>query len=455
MGEMDPLVLSRIQFALTIGFHFIFPSVTIGLAWFNVYFMTRYLRSGSAADRGVARFWIGIFALSFVIGVASGVAMEFQFGTNWARYSRFVGDIFGAPLAAEGILAFFLESSFLALLVFGWDRVSRRTLWAASVAVAFGATLSAFWIIAANSWQQTPAGYRLVEGAGRPELTSFFQAVFNASTVPRFLHTVDAALIAGAFFVLGIGAWFLLAGRHLELARASLRAGLPAALVFSALELGLGHYHAVQVAGTQPEKLAAIEGLFETQRGAPALLFGIPDRDAQAVRGAVKVPGALSLLAKFDADAEIRGLKDFPKENWPPLGLTFYPFHLMVALGMFFIAFSAAGVFLLWRKKLFDGSVPGRLFLRAALLAIPLPIIACELGWITAEVGRQPWVVYRLLKTSDAYSATVPAGQIFLTLILFSAVYLLLLVLWIYLLRKKMIRGPDPAGGIGEGEGKS
>jgi cytochrome d ubiquinol oxidase subunit I len=450
---VDALLLSRIQFGLTVGFHFIFPSVTIGLSWLIVIFMTRWLGSGKEEDGSLARFWIKLFALSFAVGVASGVAMEFQFGTNWADYSRFVGDIFGAPLAAEGVFAFFLESAFLALLIFGWGRVSRRMLWLSSVLVAAGATLSAFWILVANSWQQTPAGYRLVDG--RAELTSFLDAVFNPSTVPRFLHTVDATLIAGSFFVMGISAWFLLRGRHTEFAKRSFKPALVIAFVTSVLELGFGHYHAVQVAETQPEKLAAVEGLFETQKRAPALLFGVPDAEEETVHAAVEIPAGLSLLAHFDADAEMTGLKDFPRDEWPPLGLTFYPFHLMVALGMFFIGFTAAGVLLMWRKRIFEGGVLPRLFLKAAVAAIPLPIIANELGWITAEVGRQPWVVYRLLRTSDAFSPAVPARQVLLSLSAFSLLYLLLIFAWIYLLRREMRRGPEPAAAAEGKEARS
>ncbi|MBU1707440.1 cytochrome ubiquinol oxidase subunit I, partial [bacterium] len=245
---MDVVLLSRIQFALTIGFHFIFPPLTIGLSWLIFWIMTKYKKTGEDIYRKMARFWIKVFTLSFAIGVATGIVMEFQFGTNWSEYSRFVGDIFGAPLAAEGIFAFFLESSFLALLVLGWNRLSVKVHWFSSLMVAFGSTLSALWIIIANSWQQTPAGFEIVDG--RAVLTNFWAAAFNPSTIPRYLHTVDAALISGAFFMMGLSAWFLLKGRHMEFAKRSLKLGLIVAFVTSALELGLGHYHAVQVANT-------------------------------------------------------------------------------------------------------------------------------------------------------------------------------------------------------------
>ena len=432
---MDTVLLSRIQFALTVGFHFIFPPLTIGLAWLIVWIMTKYKNTGDELYRRMARFWIKVFALSFAVGVATGITMEFQFGTNWSEYSRFVGDIFGAPLAAEGIFAFFLESVFIGVLLFGWNRVSVKVHWFSSLMVAFGSTLSAFWIIVANSWQQTPAGYHIV--GGRAELTSFWAAVFNPSTIPRYLHTVDGALITGAFFMLGVSAWFILKNRHTDFAQNSLKMALIVLFIASVAQLGVGHYHAVQVAQTQPEKLAAVEGLFETQKRAPALVFGIPDKEAETMRWAIKVPGLLSLLAFGNLDAEVKGLKDFPKDEWPPLGLTFYPFHIMVALGMFFIAFSAVGVFLLWKKRLFSNM----LFMKIALWSIPLPFISNELGWITAEVGRQPWIVYHLLKTRDAVSVTVPAWQVLFSIIIFCLIYVLLFGAWIFLLRRQLAHG--------------
>jgi cytochrome d ubiquinol oxidase subunit I len=361
--------------------------------------------------------------------------MEFQFGTNWSEYSRFVGDIFGAPLAAEGVFAFFLESVFVGVLLFAWNRVSVKVHWFSSLMVAIGSTLSGFWIIVANSWQQTPAGYHIV--GERAELTNFWAAVFNPSTIPRYLHTIDGAFITGAFFMLGVSAWFILKNRHTEFAQSSFRIALIVALIASVAQLGLGHYHAVQVAHTQPEKLAAVEGIFETQKRAPVLLFGIPDKEAETVRGAIKIPGVLSLFAFGSLDAEVQGLKDFPKEEWPPLGLTFYPFHIMVLLGIYFIAFSVIGVFLLWKKRLFSNN----LFMTIALWSIPLPFISNELGWITAEVGRQPWIVYHLLKTRDAFSVTVPAWQVLLSIIIFCLIYILLFGVWVFLIKRQLERG--------------
>jgi cytochrome d ubiquinol oxidase subunit I len=436
---LDPVLLARIQFAVTVGFHFIFPPLTIGMGWLIFYFMNRYKKTKDDLFKGIARFWIKVFALTFAVGVATGIVLEFQFGTNWAAYSRFVGDIFGAPLAAEGIFAFFLESTFVGVLIWGWKRFSARTLWFASLMVAVGATLSAFWIIVANSWMQTPVGYEVI--GGRAELTDFWAAVFNPSTLPRYLHTIDACLITGAFFMMGISAWYLRRGEHEDFARKSFKVSLVAGFIAAVLQLPLGHYHAVQVAQTQPEKLAAFEGLFETQKEAPLLIFGIPDAEEKTVHAAVKVPGLLSFLVGFDTRTEVKGLNDYPTDEWPPLGLTFYSFHLMFILGLYFIGLTALGIFMLWRKKLFGS----RFFMTLAFLSLPLPLVANELGWIAAEVGRQPWIVYRLLKTSEAISVTVPAGQILASLIMFSAIYLLLGALWIFLLRREVKKGPEVA----------
>jgi cytochrome d ubiquinol oxidase subunit I len=390
----------------------------------------------------MARFWSKILTITFVVGVVTGIPLEFQFGTNWAFYSRFVGDIFGAPLAAEGIFSFFLESVFIAVLVYGWNRFSVKTLWFASLMVAIGATLSGFWIIVANSWMQTPAGYHLMNG--RAELVNFWAAIFNPSTLPRYFHTICGAFMTAAFFITGVAAFLRLKGRRDEFVTRALKAGLVVAFVASVAQLGLGHWHAIQVAHTQPEKLAAIEGIFETQKSAPALLFGIPDADEETMRAAVRIPGLLSLLAFGSFDAEVMGLKEFAKEMWPPLSLTFYPFHLMIALGMYFIAFGALGTFLLWKKRLFES----KWFLKLALFSIPLPFIANELGWMTAEVGRQPWAVYHIIETRDAVSASVPAGQILFTIIMFSIIYIFLFALWIYLLRSVIASETKQSHGI-------
>jgi len=437
---MDPVFLARLQFGLTVGFHYIFPVITIGTAWLIAWMLWRYLRTGDEAWGRTARFWIRVFAVTFVVGVATGITMEFQFGTNWAHYSRFVGDIFGAPLAAEGVFAFFLESTFMGVLLFGERRVSRGVYAFSGLMVAVGSTLSGFWIVVANSWQQTPAGYEIIDGKAR--LTSFGEAVFNPSTVPRYLHTIDGALIAGAFFVLGLSAWFLLKKRHVEFAQRSIRVGLVAGVVASALQWPLGHYHAVQVAETQPVKLAAFEGIWETTDRAPLLIFGIPNVAEQRTDFKVAWPNMLSIGVGGSADTVVQGLEDFPEDEWPPIMVPFGSFHVMVGFGVYFVCFTGVGLLLLWRKRLVDN----RWFLKLAVLSIPLPIIANELGWIAAEVGRQPWVVQGLLRTEDAASKMVPAGQILATIVGFSLVYAALFAVWIFLLARKMRRGPEEPG---------
>lgn len=443
---MDPVLLARIQFAFTVGFHYIFPPLTIGMAWLIFWLMTRYKNTGEEFYKGVARFWLKLFAITFAVGVATGLTMEFQFGTNWAQYSRFVGDIFGPALAAEGILAFFLESAFMGVLIFGWDRLRPATMWFASLMVAVGSTMSALWILIANSWMQTPAGHEIVNG--KVVLISFWAAVFNPSFLPRFTHTVTSCLLTGAFFMMGISAWYLLKNKHVAFSRESLRIGLLMAFVTSIAVILFGHSHAVQVTETQPEKLAAIEGLFETQRAAPVLLFGIPDYEEEVVHYEIQIPGLLSLFAYDDWNAEIKGLKDFPKEHWPPLILTFYPFHLMVGLGSAFFMLAAWGMYLKWKNKLFTNPW----FLRAAVLFTPLPIVAGELGWITAEVGRQPWIVYKVMKTADAISPAVSSGELIFSLFLFGSIYSLLFFAWIYLLRREIGHGPAVSDTNSNGE---
>ena len=437
---MDVVLLSRIQFALTIGFHFLFPPITIGLAWLLVGIEWRGWRTGDAAWVRMGKFFGKLLALTFAVGVATGIVMEFQFGTNWAQYSKFVGDIFGAPLAAEGVLAFFLESGFLGLYLFGRNRVSKGAHWFSILMVAVGSTISAFWILVANSWQQTPAGYVLREG--RAELLDFWAAVFNPSTLPRFFHTVDAALITGAFFVAGIAAYLLRRNRDDGLARGAVKLAIVVGLVASLAEVfPSGHLHARQVAHTQPEKFAAIEGLYTSQSAAPAVLFAYPVTRPPELKAKIEIRGLLSWLAFGDVNARIRGISEFPPTDRPPLWLTFVSFHNMVVLGLYFIAAMAWGTWLLRRGTLWDS----RRYLALLMISIPLPLAACQLGWMAAEVGRQPWIVYQLLRTSDAVSGAVPAGDVLFSIVLFSILYLLLGVLFVFLLVREIRHGPEPA----------
>jgi len=436
--ELDPVLLARIQFAMTIGFHFIFPPVSIGLAWLLVIIEGLGWRRADEVYIRMGKFFGKLLAITFAVGVATGIVMEFQFGTNWAEYSKFVGDIFGAPLAAEGVFAFFLESAFLGVYLFGRNRLPKSIHWFSILMVAVGSTISAFWILVANSWQQTPSGYIIQNG--RAELTSFFDAVFNPSTMIRFFHTVDAALITGAFAMAGVAAWLLLKDNGSVMARRALKLSIIFGLVVSLLELfPFGHVHAVQVAETQPEKLAAIEGLIDGQTNAPMVLFGVPSEDPPRLDYSIEVPGVLSWLAHGDANAYVKGLNDFPTDEIPPFWLTFVSFHSMVGLGMYFIAVMLVGIFLIYRKKIWNQ----RWFLKLLVLSTPLPIIACQLGWISAEVGRQPWVVYKVMKTADAISLTVSAEEILFSIILFGLIYLFLGVLYIYLVVREVKHEPE------------
>lgn len=429
---MDALTLARIQFAVTVGFHFIFPPITIGLGWLLVIAEWFGWKKDDAVYEQVAKFFAKLFAITFAVGVATGIVMEFQFGTNWATYSKYVGDIFGAPLAAEGVFAFFLESTFLGLYLFGRGRVSRRLHWFSSLMVAVGATLSAFWIIVANSWQQTPTGY--VVRNGRAELTDFWAAVFNPSTLPRYFHTVVAALVTGAFLVAGVAAYHLLKDPRSAFARKAIKLGVAWGLIVSCLEvMPFGHLHAQQVARTQPEKFAAIEGLYTSQEGAPLVMFAVPFSPPPQLRATIEVPGLLSWMAFGDAGAHVQGIDAFPVQNRPPLWLTFVSFHNMVALGMWFIAIMAWAAWRWYQDRLWED----RLTLKLLLWSIPLPVAACQLGWVAAEVGRQPWIVYGLLRTNEAHSPSVTAGEIAASLVGFSLVYLALGALWFTLMYRK------------------
>jgi len=440
---MDLVFLSRLQFALTIMFHYLFPPLSIGLGLIMVIIEARFLRTGDPAYESLARFWTRIFAVNFAVGVATGIVMEFEFGTNWATYSRFVGDVFGSALAAEGIFAFFLESGFLAVLVFGWDRVSRRTHFFATLMVFLGSMFSAVWIVIANSWQQTPAGFHIVgHGAeARAEITNFWAMVFNPSSVHRLGHVLLGSFIQGAFFVLSVCAWYILKMRHEDLAKRSFRIALVVAAASSVLMLVSGHEQAKAVAVNQPAKLAAFEGHFKQQPGGTGMyLFGVPDVKAQRVRDGVSIPGMLSYLVHDDASKPVTALDRFPADERPPVQIPFQTYHLMVALGMFFIGVSLLGLFLLWRKRLFSQ----RWLLWVFVVAVLGPILANESGWVAAEVGRQPWVVYGLLRTSDAVSAVLVPQQVLASIIMFGLLYLALGVIWVTVLHTKIQHGPEP-----------
>ncbi|MEZ6015852.1 MAG: cytochrome ubiquinol oxidase subunit I [Planctomycetota bacterium] len=482
---MDVLLLSRIQFALTIMFHYLFPPLTIGLGIVLVYLDGRWVWTKDRAYERAARFWTKVFALNFGIGVATGIVMEFEFGTNWSTYSRFVGDVFGSALAAEGIFAFFLESGFLALLVFGWDRISPRLHFFSTIMVALGSIFSSVWIVIANSWQQTPAGSHIVpilrDGAPwvvagetmmRAEVTDFWAMVLNPSTLHRLVHVWLAAFVLGAFFVMSISAWYLLRRRHLDFARRSFRGALGLALVSSVALAFSGHLQAKMVYEHQPAKLAAFEGLYETTTGgAPLALAGLPDDEAQTLRGALTLPSGLSLLLHEDLTTPVLGLDAFRPEHRPRALIPFLTYHVMVGCGVFFIALCLFATWRLRRGTLFSS----RWLLWVFVFAVIPAVLANQTGWIAAETGRQPWIVHPTIARDDAgaprrdadgfieyqtvadadgvtriaglattagVSRAVRSEQVVRSIVLFGLLYLLLGALWVFLLHDKIQHGP-------------
>ena len=432
-------MLSRVQFAVTIGFHYIYPPLSIGLGIMLVIMEGLWLKTKNPVYHQMARFWTKVFALTFAIGVATGIVMEFEFGTNWASYSRYVGDVFGSALAAEGIFAFFLESGFLALLLFGWGKVKPGFHFFGTCMVCLGAHFSAIWIVVANSWMQTPAGFHIVgEGLkARAEVTDFWAVVFNPSTMDRLFHVLCGAWQAGAFLVVSVGAWYLLKKRHEEFARATLRVGLIVGMAASLLQLVSGHDSAAGVGRNQPAKLAAFEGLYQTTTNAPLSLFGWVNESTESVQG-VAIPGLLSYLTFGDTGKTVRGLREFKKEDRPPVTASFQSYHIMVAVGFGMILVAGLGFLYFWRGSLFDK----RWLLWLLVFSVLGPQIANQAGWFAAEVGRQPWIVYGLLRTSEGLSAVVKANVVLSSLILFSLIYVMLFAVFLYVLNDKIRHGP-------------
>lgn len=438
---MDVEILARIQFAFTIAFHYIFSPLSIGLGVILVMMEGMYLKTKNPLYERMTKFWVKVFALTFAVGVASGIVMEFEFGTNWATYSRFVGDVFGSALAAEGIFAFFLESGFLAVLVFGWDKVGPKTHFFSTIMVSFGSMLSAVWIVVANSWQQTPAGYHIVgEGLNaRAEITDFWAMVFNPSSIERLSHVLSGAWLAGAFLVISVSAYYLLKNKHVDFAKSSMKIALVLAMFASLFQLFTGHQSAIGVSENQPAKLAAYEAHYDSSAAADLYLFGWVNDDKQEVSFGIAVPGLLSYLIYGDSKAEVTGLNAFDKGDRPPVNIVFQAYHFMVAIGFFLIAISIISIIYWKRKKLFET----RWLLWVLVFSVLGPQIANQIGWIAAEVGRQPWIVYGMLRTSEALSKAVESGQVLFSLILFIIIYGLLFVLFIYLLNEKIKHGPE------------
>ena len=466
----DVALLSRIQFALTVAYNFIFVPISIGLGLILAIFATKYHRSRSEADGNAMRFWVRIFTATFAIGVATGITMEFSFGTNWADYSRFVGDIFGAPLAAEALFAFFLESVFLGVLLFGRNKVSSLFYTVSAWLVWAGSCLSALWILIANSWMQTPAGAELAADGSKAVITDFLAAAFNPSTLPRYTHVVVALLIMGAFASLAIGAWYLLRDKHADFAMKTIRVGAVVGIVASCALIVTAHSSAVEVSQEQPTKLAMMEGMYDDEVP-PLYAFGWVDEENQQVITPFSIPGGTSFLATGTWDAQYQGLNSLAQtEKYGdmdvadlPVNLVFQSYHLMVAMyGLIMITAILAVVF-----SLRGGRIRSMRWLQKLLLVSPLfPFVAIQVGWITAEVGRQPWVVYPStsgpdgvsLLTNNAISQSVSAPELLLTLALFAAVYVFLFIGWARVISRFIERGPvgdaadDATAAVKEGE---
>lgn len=431
---MDVVLLSRLQFAVATMFHFLFVPFTLGLSFLVAYMETKYVKTGDEMYLKMTKFWGKLFLINFAVGVVTGITLEFQFGTNWSRYSAYVGDIFGSLLAIEATAAFFLESTLIGVWIFGWKKLSKKAHATVMWLVAFASTLSAVWILIANAWMQNPVGFAIRNG--RAELVDFAAVLFQKYAIFKFAHTVSAAYVLSAFFVMGISAYHLLRKRNVEFFTRSFKIALVFGTVFSIVVVIVGDINGVIVADKQPTKLAAMESLWETTTRAPVYLFALPDEENETNKIEIgAIPGLLSLLVRHDVNAEIRGLKDFPKEERPPVLVTSFAFKGMVGLGGYFVLMTIIGW--LRRNRLVDSPK----FLKLMLLSIPLPYIACELGWVVAEVGRQPWIVYGLMKTSDAVSP-IATSQVLTSLLAFIGVYAILGATGFYLIAKNSIKGP-------------
>lgn len=434
---MDVVLLSRLQFAVAVFFHFIFVPLTLGITVLLAIMETAYVRTGNEMYKRMVKFWGKLFIINFVLGIVTGITLEFQFGTNWSKYSSFVGDIFGSLLAIEASVAFFLESTFVAVWIFGWEKVSKKVHCVAIWLVAFASNISALWIILANGFMQNPVGYTLRNG--RAELENFFAVLTNPYAWGEYFHTLSSAWLLAGFFVLGISAWHLLRKNEVDLFKASVKFAAPFTLVLALLVAVFGHHQGNNVSIYQPAKLAAMESHWETSTNAPMYVLTWPDEEngKNAVE-AIKIPGLLSLLAFNDSNAEVKGLNDFAKEDIPPVLPTFLSFRFMVAMGGIFILLA----FMAWKKREDLASSPS--LCKFLIYAIPLPYITIMAGWLIAEVGRQPWIVYGLMRTSDAVSP-VPSSSVAISLLSFIVVYTALGILDIYLLIKYARKGPQPA----------
>jgi cytochrome d ubiquinol oxidase subunit I len=434
------LLVDRIQFAFTITFHYLFPQLTMGLALLIVVLKTIALRRNDETYHKAARFWARIFGINFVLGVVTGIPMEFQFGTNWSHFSRFAGGVIGQTLAMEGTFAFFLESSFLGLFLYGEKRLSPRAHWWSAVAVFLGSWISGFFIIVTDAWMQHPVGYAKAAD-GSAQLASFWDLLLNPWAWWQYAHNMSGAVITGSIVMASVGAFYLLWGKFEDYGRIFVKVGVTAGLIFSVLQLfPTGDGQGRMIANYQPPTLSAMEALFASQPGAPLVILGQPNVVAKKIDNPLEVPEALSFLTYRAWTAQVRGLDAFPESDWPDnVALLYYSYHIMVGLGTVFIAVMLVAAFLAWRGKLFSS----RWMLWILMLSLPFPYIANTAGWMTAELGRQPWLVYGLMRTADGYSKTVSAGNGMFTLLGFLGMYTVLGIFFLFLVRREIEHGPE------------
>lgn len=437
---MTALILHRIHFGFTITFHYLFPQLTMGLALLIVVLKTIALRKRDERYNQAARFWMRIFAINFLLGVVTGIPMEFQFGTNWSQFARVTGGVIGQPLAMEGVFSFFLESTFLGLFLFGEKRLSPLAHWASAFLVFVGSWISGFFIIVTNAWMQHPVAYRVLPN-GAYEVTSFWGLLTNPWALIQYAHNMSGAVITGSFVMSAVGAFYVLENRFSEAGRIFLRVGVIAGLISCTTQIfPTGDIHGRYMAKHQPATVAGMEGLFHTQRGAGIVLMGQPDEEKQTIDNPLIVNNVLSFLIYGTTKAEVQGLDQVPRDQWPePLPLLYYSYHIMAGLGTYFVLLMAISAFMLWRNQLFTT----RWVLWPLMLSFPLPYIANTAGWMTAEIGRQPWVVYGLIRTSDGYSKYVSAANGLFTLLGFMGMYSVLSILFIVLVYQIIAKGPQ------------
>ena len=438
---MTAEIIHRLHFAFTITFHYLFPQLTMGLGLLIVVLKTVALRTGSETWDRAARFWGRIFAINFVFGVVTGIPMEFEFGTNWARFSRLSGGVIGQPLAMEGVFSFFLESAFLGLFLYGEKRISKLMHWFSAVMVFLGSWISGFFIIVTDAWMQHPVSYTRMPD-GHFEVISFWQLLMNPWGLLQYMHNMTGAVVTGSFVMAAVGAFYLLEGRREDYARIFLKVGVIAGVISSILIIfPTGDLAGKYVAQNQPVAIAAMEGLFKSETGAGIVLMGQPNEETGQIDNPIVVNDVLSFLIYGTTKAEVKGLDQFPQDQWPTaLPLLFYAYHIMAGLGTWFVLLMVVAALLLWRGRLFTA----RWALWALLLSFPLPYIANTAGWMTAELGRQPWLIYGLMRTSEGYSSTVSASNGLFTLIGFMGLYALLGLLFTVLIYREIDHGPEP-----------